>query len=228
MRRPPISPSGLIRANQSAKPSWTTSLRKAARAAASIRSAMSRWLAAAAAFRSAIRTDDASSTAELTCSRCRLAITGWPYLAKMTSPCSVTLNDPLTEPGACASTARPGPPPRPSAPPRPWNRVSRTPWAAAHSASLAWVSNSRRVALAGPSSLAESEYPSIASSSPPLAATRSATSGSASMPVSTSGAWARSAALSNSGTTSSLGIGPPLGWRNGRARTPRRCHRPNG
>src|ERR1700736_6555282 len=66
-------------------------------------------------------------------------ITGWPYLAKMTSPCSVTLNDPLTEPGACASTARPaGPPPRPSAPPRPWNRVSRTPWAVAHWASLAW------------------------------------------------------------------------------------------
>ena len=42
MRRPPISPSGLIRANQSPKPSSSTSLRKAARAAASIRSAMSR------------------------------------------------------------------------------------------------------------------------------------------------------------------------------------------
>ena len=82
----------------------------------------------------------------------------WPYRAKITSPCSVTLNDPLTEPGAWASTARPaGPPPRPSAPPRPWNKVSRTPCAAAQSASRAWVSNSRRVALAGPSSLAESE-----------------------------------------------------------------------
>jgi hypothetical protein len=83
---------------------------------------------------------------------------GWPYRAKMTSPCSVTLNEPLTEPGAWASTARPaGPPPRPRAPPRPWNRVSRIPFSAAQRASLAWVSNKRRVALAGPSSLAESE-----------------------------------------------------------------------
>ena len=81
----------------------------------------------------------------------------WPYRAKITSPCSVTLNDPLTEPGAWASTAAAGPPPRPSAPPRPWNRVSRMSCAAAHSVSRAWVSYSRRVALAGPSSLAESE-----------------------------------------------------------------------
>ncbi len=49
----------------------------------------------------------------------------------------------------------------------------------------------------------------MASSSPPLAASRSATSGSASIPVSTSGALARSAALSNSGTTSSTGGRPP-------------------
>src|SRR5260370_581800 len=50
----------------------------------------------------------------------------------MTSPCSVTLKDPLTEPEAWASTARPaGPPPRPSAPPRPGNTVSRTSVAAA-------------------------------------------------------------------------------------------------
>src|SRR6185437_10742116 len=107
MRRPPISPSGLIRANQPAKPSASTRRRNAAQA-----------------VRSAIRADEASSTAEPTCSRCRLAMAGWPYRAKMTSPCSVTLNEPLTEPGAWASTARPaGPPPRPRAPPRPWNRV---------------------------------------------------------------------------------------------------------
>jgi hypothetical protein len=30
-----------------------------------------------------------------------------PYLAKMTSPCSVTLNEPLTEPGASAEGAAP-------------------------------------------------------------------------------------------------------------------------
>ena len=42
MRRPPISPSGLIRANHSANPSASTSPRKAAHAAWSIRSAMSR------------------------------------------------------------------------------------------------------------------------------------------------------------------------------------------
>ena len=81
-------------------------------------------------------------------------------------------------------------------------------WAAAHSASRAWVSNSRRVALAGPSSLAESEYPSIASRARPLAASRCVTSGSASMPVSTSGAFSRSTALSNNGTTSSSGVRP--------------------
>ena len=33
---------------------------------------------------------DVSSTAAATCSRCRSAITGLPYLAKITSPCSVT------------------------------------------------------------------------------------------------------------------------------------------
>ena len=38
--------------------------------------------------------------------------------------------------------------------------------------SLAWVSNRRRVALAGPSSLAESEYPSITSSCCPHSAIR--------------------------------------------------------
>ena len=85
-------------------------------------------------------------------------MTGWPYLAKITSPCSVTLNRPSTEPGACASTARPaGPPPRPSAPPRPWNSVSAMSCAAAQAASAACASNSRSVALTGPSSLAESE-----------------------------------------------------------------------
>ena len=55
----------------------------------------------------------------------------------------------------------------------------------------------------------------MASSSRPLAASRRATSGSASMPVSTPGALARSAALSNSGTTSTRGrrtgaAAPPL------------------
>ena len=49
----------------------------------------------------------------------------------------------------------------------------------------------------------------MASSRRPVAASRSATCGSATMPVSTSGAWARSAALSNSGTTSSTGVRPP-------------------
>ena len=44
-------------------------------------------------------------------------MTGCPYRAKITSPCSVTLNRPSTEPGAWASTARPaGPPPRPERP----------------------------------------------------------------------------------------------------------------
>ena len=49
----------------------------------------------------------------------------------------------------------------------------------------------------------------MASSWRPVAARRSATGGRATMPVITSGALARSAALSNSGTTSSTGIGPP-------------------
>ena len=43
----------------------------------------------------------------------------------MTSPCSVNLRCPSTEPGAWARIARfAGPPPRPIAPPRPWNSVS--------------------------------------------------------------------------------------------------------
>jgi hypothetical protein len=85
-------------------------------------------------------------------------MTGSPYLAKITSPCSVTLNRPFTEPGAWASTARPaGPPPRPSAPPRPWNRVSRIPRRAAQAVIRCWAAYSRRVAGTGPSSLAESE-----------------------------------------------------------------------
>ncbi len=68
-------------------------------------------------------------------------MTGCPYLAKMTSPCSVTLNRPSTDPGAWASTARQaGPPPRPSAPPRPWNRVSRMSRSAAHRASRSCAS----------------------------------------------------------------------------------------
>ena len=113
---------------------------------------------AAAALRSAADGEEASSTAEVTCSRCRSPIAGLPYRAKITSPCSVTLSRPSTEPGAWASTARPaGPPPRPIAPPRPWNRVSFTSCSAAHAASSACASNSRSVAEAGPSSLAESE-----------------------------------------------------------------------
>ena len=46
----------------------------------------------------------------------------------MTSPCSVSLSRPSTEPGAWPRIARlVGPPPRPMAPPRPWNSVSSTP-----------------------------------------------------------------------------------------------------
>ena len=120
--------------------------------------ASARNSAAAAAFRSPSDGDEASSTADVTCSRCRRPIECLPYRAKITSPCSVTLSRPDTDPGACASTARPaGPPPRPIAPPRPWNRVSATSWAAAQEASSACASNSRSVAEAGPSSLAESE-----------------------------------------------------------------------
>ena len=123
-----------------------------------MRSATSRYRAETSLLRSVRAGEEASSTAEVTCSRCRRAITGWPYRAKITSPCSVTLNRSATEPGAWASTARPvGPPPRPSAPPRPWNMVSRMSLASAQAAISACASNSRRVALAGPSSLAESE-----------------------------------------------------------------------
>ena len=48
----------------------------------------------------------------------------------MTSPCSVSLSRPSTDPGAPPTIARlAGPPPRPIAPPRPWNSVSSTPCA---------------------------------------------------------------------------------------------------
>ena len=51
----------------------------------------------------------------------------------MTSPCSVSLRRPSTEPGAWPRIARlVGPPPRPIAPPRPWNSVSSTPRGAGH------------------------------------------------------------------------------------------------
>ncbi len=158
MRSPLISSSGLILASHSANPGASTRSRYARSAAASIWLAIRRNRFAAAALRSRTAGADASSTAEVTCSRWRRAITWCPYLAKITSPCSVTLNRPSTEPGAWASTARPaGPPPRPSAPPRPWKRVSVTSRSAAHRTSRSWASNNRSVALTGPSSLAESE-----------------------------------------------------------------------
>src|SRR3954466_14766554 len=82
----------------------------------------------------------------------------------MTSPCSVTLTREPTLPGGWARIARlTGPPPRPSEPPRPWKSVSRTSLRAAHSARAAWASYRSRVADSGPTSFAESEYPSITS-----------------------------------------------------------------
>src|SRR6202142_1314999 len=58
----------------------------------------------------------------------------------MTSPCSVTLKRPSTDPGAWLSTARfAGPPPRPSAPPRPWNSVKVMPCRFAQAALAAWA-----------------------------------------------------------------------------------------
>ena len=57
----------------------------------------------------------------------RCAIAALPDRAGIASPCSVSLNRPATEPGACASTARfAGPPPRPPAggPRRPTRHVA--------------------------------------------------------------------------------------------------------
>ena len=81
------------------------------------------------------------------------------YLAKMTSPCWVTLNDPLTEPGACAGAARPRPARRRGrAHPAAVDTVSRTPWAAARWPGLG-VEQPQGWAIAGPSSLADFRVP---------------------------------------------------------------------
>ena len=59
---------------------------------------------------------NASSTAEVTCSRWRWAMTGCPYRAKMTSPCSVILGQ---QPGTWAAPHHPGPGRRPARAPPP-------------------------------------------------------------------------------------------------------------
>ena len=100
---------------------------------------------------------EATSTAEVTCSRWRCAIVGWPYRAKITSPCSVTLNRPSTAPAA--GPARRGRRPAaaaegaaPAVEQRQRDAVRRRP-----AGEPRCVSYSRSVALTGPSSLAESE-----------------------------------------------------------------------
>ena len=128
----------------------------------------------------------------------------------MTSPCSVTLNRPSTEPGAWASTARPaGPPPRPSAPPRPWKRVSRTSRRAAQAVScgLRVVERQRRgdrAEFLGRVGVAEHDL------QPPAARPRSraATGSSAEHLVQDAGGVCQVSPVSNSGTTSSTGGSP--------------------
>ena len=107
---PPISASGLSLANHSAKPSAVTSSRYAARAPAS----SGPVTAANARCRRRRRPDpaqgpaEATSTAAVTCSRCRWPMTGCPYRAKITSPCSVTLNRPSTDAWRLGKDRAPG------------------------------------------------------------------------------------------------------------------------
>ena len=157
---------------------------------------------------------EASSTADATCSRCRRAIARLPYLAKITSPCSVTLKWPPTEPGAWARTARlAGPPPRPSAPPRPWKRVSRNAVARRPSGELFLrVDTGRAWPSAG-----RPPWSSRSSRASPRGAgsTRASRRTGASFSIAsiTAGDRRRSATVSNSGITSRVGATPPVAWR---------------
>jgi hypothetical protein len=69
----------------------------------------------------------ASRVADAIASRLVIALARVPYLAAMTSPCSVMRMRPCTVPGGWARIAEKlDPPPRPTAPPRPWNSCIAT------------------------------------------------------------------------------------------------------
>ncbi len=73
-----------------------------------------------------VGSSDASRVAAVMASRFAAALSGVPYLAAMTSPCSVMRMRPCTVPGGCARIAlKDEPPPRPTAPPRPWKICMR-------------------------------------------------------------------------------------------------------
>ncbi len=85
---------------------------------------------------------DASSVAAAMASRFAAALSGVPYLAAITSPCSVMRRRPCTVPAGCAQmAANAGPPPRPTEPPRPWKICMATPTSSntAASARVAWL-----------------------------------------------------------------------------------------
>ena len=97
---------------------------------------------------------------------------GSAYLSEMTSPCSVILIWPSTDPhGSATSASYVGPPPRPTEPPRPWNKRSFTPCFIATSRRVRcarWISHCD---VAIPASLFESEYPSMTSCRLPRSST---------------------------------------------------------
>src|SRR5690349_21257158 len=107
---------------------------------------------------------DASNVAAHMDSRLLSAFSRDPYLAAMTSPCSVMRMRPCTVPAGCAwMAANDDPPPRPTAPPRPWKFCIGVAAAAKTSANarVAWFRLHTDVTY--PPSLLESEYPTITS-----------------------------------------------------------------
>ena len=154
----PTSSSGVTSANHCGKPGALTSWWNRTREVSSSLAASGANRSVAAALCRSTEGAPASSVAAATCSMWRAAITGSPYRAKMTSPCSVSLNRPSTEPGGWASRARlAGPPPRPSAPPRPWNSVSTMSCRFAQSVMRRCAASRVSVAETGPTSFDESE-----------------------------------------------------------------------
>ena len=172
MLRAPISARGVDSLKYETKAGCRTSRRYASRATAASSSKMASYrstscaggycdtlaLAPSARGGSSCTGKDARSTPPTVCSKLRRAISGSRYFHPKTSPCSVSLKAPRTDPGGKLSMARwAGPPPRPMDPPRPWNTLSCTPWRSATFTSLRWARYRAKDDATMPASLLESE-----------------------------------------------------------------------
>ena len=156
--RPAIRSIGVAARKKAAKPGCSTSARYAVREIAASSVIVEVPPAAAPATSRSCSGVEASSAAAVTCSRWRWAIVRSAKCAATTSPCSVNLSRPSTDPGAWARIARlAGPPPRPMAPPRPWNSVSVMPCRRAVATSASCARYSSQFAARNPLSFDESE-----------------------------------------------------------------------